>query len=55
VERTAAFIRRSEGHVDGWISFYWGKTVEENRRKGDLGGALVAAWLERFSAMSRER
>jgi hypothetical protein len=52
VEQTEAFIERSRGHVDGWVSFYWGKTIDENRQKGDVGGALVAAWLERFRALS---
>ena len=52
IERTAQFIERSRTHVDGWISFYWGKTIEENKRKGDLGGLLMSRWLERFRAMS---
>jgi hypothetical protein len=38
--------------VDGYVSFYWGKTISENKRKGDIGGALVAQWLERFSELS---
>ena len=52
IEKTEAFIRQSASHVDGWISFYWGKSVEENRRKGDFVGALMAEWLPRFRAMS---
>ncbi len=52
VEKTERFIEESRRHVDGWISFYWGKSIDENRRKGDLGGALTAQWLERFRAMS---
>jgi hypothetical protein len=45
LEETAAFIEGSRKHVDGWISFYWGATIEENEAKDDLGGAVVAQWL----------
>lgn len=51
-EEMDEFIRKSREHVDGWISFYWGRTVEENENKGDMTGALVAQWLKRFRAMS---
>ncbi len=52
VEKTEEFIRRSQGYVDGYVSFYWGKSIDENRRKGDVAGALTARWLERFRALS---
>jgi hypothetical protein len=52
VDKTAEFIDRTRPFVDGWISFYWGKTVEENRRKDDMLGALMSQWLTRFGAMS---
>jgi hypothetical protein len=32
--------------VDGWLSFYWGATIEENQAKGDLAGAIMAQWLK---------
>lgn len=51
-EKTEQFITESRAHVDGWMSFYWGKTIEENKAKGDIGGAVVGQWLERFSRMS---
>ncbi len=51
-EETEAFIERSRTHVDGWISFYWGKTIEEYEKAGDLKGALVAGWLRRFRTLS---
>lgn len=50
--KTAEFITRSRTHVDGYVGFYWGASVAENRKKGTLQGAIVADWLERFSAMS---
>ena len=45
IEETGAFIEGSRKHVDGWISFYWGATIEENQAKGDLAGAIMAEWL----------
>jgi hypothetical protein len=42
------FVEESRRHVDGWISFYWGATIAENRNKGNLQGAIVANWLEWF-------
>ena len=51
-EQTEAFLERSKPIVDGWISFYWGKTIDELKAKGDMQGAIVAAWLERFRKLS---
>jgi hypothetical protein len=51
-EETETFIERSRAHVDGWISFYWGKTIEEYEKVGDLKSALVSGWLRRFRSLS---
>lgn len=51
-EKTTEFIEKSRGYVDGYISFYWGKSIEENRRKGDMAGALMAEWLELFRKLA---
>lgn len=53
-EETEIFIEKSRECVDGWISFYWGTTIEEYDRKDDLGSKLVSGWLQRFRAMSPE-
>jgi hypothetical protein len=44
------FIRKSAGMVEGWISFYWGRTIEEYRSAEEPGiaDAIVAQWLEYF-------
>jgi hypothetical protein len=55
LEETEAFIERSKEHVDGWISFYWGKTIGEYDKAGDFKGALVSGWLRRFRALSPYR
>ena len=51
-EQTETFIERSREYVDGWISFYWGKTIDEYEKKGDMPAAIVGAWLKRFRALS---
>ncbi len=52
IEGTGAFIDGANDRVDGWISFYWGKTIEENEEAGDLKGAIVAQWLRYFRSRS---
>jgi hypothetical protein len=42
------FIERSRGTADGWIGFYWGRTLEECRRSRELADALTAGWLDLF-------
>lgn len=43
------FITRSRDLADGWIGFYWGKTLEEYAKEElDIGGALTVGWLEWF-------
>jgi len=46
------FINRSRSYADGWVSFYWGDTIEECEKKGDVGSAMTAAWLKQFRANS---
>jgi len=43
-----AFIEGSRTVADGWIGFYWGKTLEEHRQSTELADALTAGWLELF-------
>lgn len=42
------FLDRSREHACGWISFYWGKPVEELRKSSSIGDAILAQWLEQF-------
>lgn len=48
IEEVDAFIEGSREFADGWISFYWGKTIEESEKQGDFKGALIAAWLKYY-------
>ncbi|MFO7901270.1 MAG: cellulase family glycosylhydrolase [Planctomycetota bacterium] len=52
IDELEDFIARSRAIADGWISFYWGETIEENQRKGDLKGSIMARWLRRFRALA---
>jgi hypothetical protein len=47
------FLARSRGSVSGWFSFYWGRTPAELRATATLEGAIIAAWLDRYSAFAR--
>ncbi|WP_165251120.1 cellulase family glycosylhydrolase [Paludisphaera soli] len=52
LEETETFIERSKQHVDGWITFYWGKTAAECEKVGDIPHAITAAWLKRFRTLA---
>lgn len=47
-----AFIKKSRAFTDGWISFYWGKTIKEYEKDADVSGALMAQWLRYFQENS---
>jgi hypothetical protein len=46
LEEAAEFIEKSD--TNGFVSFYWGKTIEQNEQAGDIRGAIVAKWLRYF-------
>ena len=48
------FIKESASHSDGWISFYWGQSAQELRRKEKqtIGDAITADWFEKFQKLS---
>lgn len=48
LEETGRFIDESREYVDGYVSFYWGRTIEENRAAGDIQGAIIGQWLQYF-------
>ena len=50
-----AFIDGSRNIADGWIGFYWGKSIEDYARGDlDLAGAITKSWLEHFRAKTPE-
>lgn len=49
IEELDRFIDGSREHAQGWIGFYWGRTIEEYSRPGaTIGEAITKAWLEYF-------
>ena len=49
------FIVRSAATVDGWFSFYWGRTIEEYRGPSPtLSDVITADWLEQFQKRGAE-
>lgn len=46
LEEAAEFIEKS--NTDGFVSFYWGKTIEQNEQAGDIQGAIIGKWLTYF-------
>ncbi len=54
IDEAAEFVLRSRGIASGWISFYWGKTIEELEREKTLQAAVTAAWLKRFRELREQ-
>jgi len=51
IEELEAFIDGSRNIADGWISFYWGKSIDDYAKGDlDLAGAIIKSWLEHFRA-----
>ncbi len=49
VSDLARFVEATRPRVDGWIGFYWGKTIEEYDAGGcTIADALTRGWLEYF-------
>ena len=42
------FLLKSKQHADGWIGFYWGKSIDEYKAGKTIGDAITASWLEFF-------
>jgi hypothetical protein len=53
-EELTEFIRESEARVDGWISFYWGRTIEEleSAQEASIAEAVSARWLRCFRELA---
>ena len=55
VQELGAFIDGSRKFADGWISFYWGKTIAEFAAEDlNLPGTITKNWLEHFRAKAPE-
>jgi hypothetical protein len=54
LEELDAFIDGSRQYADGWISFYWGKGIDDYTEADGLSGAIMKAWLSHFRAKTHE-
>jgi hypothetical protein len=54
VDEARQFIDGSRSFADGWISFYWGETLEENRRAKEIQNAIMVQWLEYFRVQAKQ-
>jgi hypothetical protein len=54
IEELDAFVEASREFTDGWMSFYWGKTIEQYQKEQDITSAIVSAWLTYFKTKSEE-
>ena len=51
IEEFDVFVDGSREMVDGYVGFYWGKTIYEYlQRKDDIAAGVMADWLEYFYA-----
>jgi hypothetical protein len=54
-EEMDEFIEGSREITDGWISFYWGRTIEDYQEgPSDFASAIMAKWLEYYRDKGRE-
>jgi len=51
VDEMADFITRARPIANGFISFYWGKSIGELKNSRDPGDAILLAWLTRFQTL----
>ncbi|MHC4085449.1 MAG: cellulase family glycosylhydrolase [Planctomycetota bacterium] len=54
MKELAVFIDASRKIVDGYIGFYWGKTIDEYNEKSDIPSALTKSWLKYFHTKAPE-
>ncbi|MBI1368408.1 MAG: cellulase family glycosylhydrolase [Planctomycetes bacterium] len=48
-EQMRAFLDASTKHAAGWISFYWGKTIDEYKHGSTINDAIIGDWLTEFA------
>lgn len=47
------FIDGSRDIAEGWISFYWGKTIDEYKIDKELQSLIIHHWLEYYATKSK--
>jgi len=54
MDELAVFIDASHEIADGYVGFYWGKTIDQYNEETDLPSALTMSWLKYFRAKAPE-
>ncbi len=49
MKELAVFIDASRKIVDGYLGFYWGKTIDQYKENTDLPSVLTKSWLKYFA------
>ena len=50
IDELVLFIDASHSFADGYIGFYWGKTIDQYNENTDLPSAITKSWLKYFAA-----
>jgi sugar phosphate isomerase/epimerase len=53
IEEMNRFIDGSHQITEGWISFYWGKTIAEYEQDQDMPSSIIKRWLEYYTFKSK--
>ena len=51
-DEAIAFVKAAQPVTDGWISFYWGVTIDEYDRRDGISAGILAEWLRWFQSQS---
>jgi hypothetical protein len=54
IDELDVFINKSRKIVDGYIGFYWGKTINQYNKDTDLPSAITKSWLQYFRTKAPE-
>lgn len=54
IEEMDDFVNASRDFTDGWMSFYWGRTIDQYQKEQGMTAAIVSAWLTYFKTKSAE-
>jgi len=54
IDEEIKFINQTRKFADGWVSFYWGTTIEEYEAQGTLNAAIIADWLKRYRTLIKQ-
>lgn len=54
LEEMETFLQASRSRAEGYVSFYWGRTIDELSRRDDISSAITRQWLQIFKKQAAE-